>query len=242
MASNILLAESVLNWLSPFELMSLKQLNREHRDVITKEQQEKKKLVVLLDKDKGWRDYARLWDQHPAVTHLSVPLDWRSDINLYLRPTLEYLTLHIQVAYGYSDWSEGLYIVNNDEICNQINKVGIFLAQNPDAALSSFCIEVDPVTKLHLELRDRVFVGYDRDGPMYEDMHWTTKTDSIPPLQYRSILSSEEDDIRIGSLVERLRDTKQWKEFSIPDQFFGTPFPMEAEENAWNNLEVLLDR
>lgn len=244
MASN-LLCDPVLHYLTPFELCKLKCLNKEHRDKITKHQQSIKQLDFRVDPMLGWAAHHKVYQQYTSLTSLTIEQGLQIPIGMYLRPSLEHLTYRIQLDLQYWPRYELFYIVNRDQIVQAIRDIWRFLHERPDAKLKSFRLEVHPSVHLRLVIPDGFITHYDRDGPLYEDMDWSTESSVYDPLLYRGLLAESglEDDARIADAVKKLKDCQEWKAFQIPEGFCGSPLPSEEDTAVlWELVGELLKR
>jgi hypothetical protein len=225
-----LLSDPMLQMLTPLDLIKVRQLCKDSRDVVEEYRKTQSSFVAEKESLSSWKARERLYSLYPAVRHLTVELGgWQSE-SMYLRPTIQSIHIVIPIELTHFEEYSEVYSRNYEEwrlrniwdfvgtLSNLIN----FLEANPQAELHTVRISFHSTVKLVWEDAGRTCVGYDRGGPIYETFDVWVETNSSSPTDYLWLIESPNPDMEDAPYVlERLVGLRKWKLFEIPDVFPG---------------------
>ena len=221
MTSNLLLCDPVLQWLEPDELMRVKQLNKECSSYISQKIQSQKHFHVRQSSLLSAKARSKLYESYPEIEALTFEAYHLNSLASYLRPSIQSLNLILPLWIGEQRFGPKLsyYLINDGDIHRALNDVISYL-EKPETKLNRLEISFASKTGIMFTYSNATFCGYDKYGPMYEDLDMTKYTVDVPPLEYFQILEPSQIEL-IEKKVLALVAKRQWKQITLPYHFPG---------------------
>lgn len=220
--TSVLLSDPVLQLLSPLDLIKVRQVCKESRDVVEQHRATQSHYTVQKECNLPWKTRERLYSLYPSVKHLTLELGGNESAKMYLRPTLQsiHLTFPIQITrlQDYNEW----YLRNTWDFTESLLELCVFLEAHPEAELYTVRLSFQSTVKLFWEDEGEDFIGYDRDGPLYEKYDLSIKIQSKSPEDYLWLIEPRQLDLKeIQAALTKLVGLRKWKRFEMPEAFPG---------------------
>lgn len=215
--SNILLTDPVLHWLKPSELIHFTLLSKKHKETIQEFIQHQRHYVVYEEYTLPKYSAHELYARFPSVEKLTVHLSYLNRVADYLRPSLRSLTIVFPLFF-YQDRDTFHYSLGNlsgfTDACKEIQS---FLESTPESQLKELTLSFSSNVSVMFVYRNRYRIGYDRFGPLYEDMETTKVIEDVPAWQFLSLI--DEADWNLLMLhVNSLVSLANWNRITLPYQ------------------------
>ena len=224
----LLTSDCLLQWLEPVMLFQLGQVNRHCRAVIKEHQRTQTKYTLDYTYTTPFSLQQAIYKQCPNIQHLSVRGYYPGS---FLRPSLQAVTLHLQMSLVRLKESGEWHLWNTWEFKKPLEELHSFLDKHPEAQLCELNIRLSKSVMLIFEDEHRFVVDYDRGGPIYETSDVNVETKEMDPALYFWIVEQIESLEEIRSLLKSLLQRRQWKRVGIPPEFPGAPGEEECEYN-----------
>jgi hypothetical protein len=111
-----------------------------------------------------------------------------------------------------------------------------FVEEHPSAKLESLHVSFDPSVSISYTVKNGLFAGYDRDGPMYEDADCSVKTTQFPPTSFLCLLK-EESRAKFDTAFHHLLEGHVWASVSFPPEL--QLYETDQAEEIWTYLRSL---
>jgi hypothetical protein len=217
-----LLSDPMLHMLSPLDLIKMRQLCKEARDVVENHRATQSYFVAEKESMYPWKEREHLYSLYPAVRNLTVELGGWQDTKMYLRSTIQTIHLSFPLEFtrlkDYNEW----YLRNTWNFETPLTQLADYLEANPDAELHSVRFSFQPLVKFILEDAEDTCIDYDKGGPIYESNDVWVKTQSSSPEDYFWLVEPSQRTLEdISEALTRLAGLRRWKLFEIPEAFPG---------------------
>jgi hypothetical protein len=220
MTSNLLLCDPVLEWLEPDDLMRVKQLNKECSSYVSQKIQSQKHFHVRQSSLLSAKARTTLYESYPEIESLTFEAYHLNSLASYLRPNIQSLHLILPLWIGEQRFGPKLsyYLINDGDIHRVFDDLISYLEKTPETKLNRLEISFASKTGILFTYYNAIFCGYDKYGPMYEDLDMTKDTVDVPPLEYFTILEPSQIEL-IEKKVLALVAKRQWKQITLPYHF-----------------------
>ncbi len=217
-----LLSDPMLAMLEPIDLVRLRQISKEARDVVETHRKTQSHYTVREKPSVPWKQHLKLYSLYPSVKHLTLELAGLDLLGVYLRPTLQSLHLKIPLQIerrkDYNEW----YLRNTWDFEHAFHTLRDYLDSHPEAQLTSFQMSFQPKVTFILEDGGETIVDYDRDGPIYEGFDVWVETDKVKPSEALWLVETLNHSLREASEdLQALAAKRKWKSFVVPEELPG---------------------
>jgi hypothetical protein len=240
MASERLLLDPLLQWLTPMEIHRLRGVDKLCKKTIDAYEATKRSYKVQDDFGVGWPKQERLYNLYPKIQTLK--FDTEYGIKPYLRPTLESIHLVVRLRVDY-DVETGLLTLSPlfvEQVLDTFEYLLEFYDTVPNRQFKNFTLSLKEEVGFHFTIPDGLHVGYDKDGPLYEDMDCYPRTDEFSPALLLSMVSNTyaecSDDERepYDLVMSRLWDVTEYACVKFSSIVLPACFPGASETNCAN--------
>lgn len=167
--ASILLTDPLLQWLEPAERHRVRSLNREHRDAIDAHTATQTSYTVRMHPALPWRSRQALYKRYPKVQTLIFECGGPDKLEEYLHPNLKSISLVVPISVVYGERHRFSPDASfREAIVPPLKALSDFM-KNPGRVLQSLEISFAPTVNIWYTRKNAIRVGYDRDGPLYED-------------------------------------------------------------------------
>lgn len=214
-----LLSDPMLALLEPMDLVKVRQINKEARDVVEDHRTTQSYYTVREKPSVPWKQHRKLYSLYPSVKHLTLELAGWDLLGEFLRPTLQ--SLHVKIPLqlerrkDYDEW----YLRNTWDFEHTFHVLRDYLDSHPEAELRCFQVSFQPTVTFILEDGGETIVDYDRDGPIYEASDVWVETEKVKPSEALWLLETLDASLREASEdLQALAVARKWKSFILPEE------------------------
>ncbi len=240
MPSNLLL-DPLMSMYSTKELLKLKQVNKEYASSINNYIKAHRHFSVLGSSSDPWGTRMRLYSMFPKIEHLTLEVNYQNNLTDYLRPHTQRLDLviplHLEEERDTSEYS----LINTNCIVTALQDLLTYIQANP-SSLKELTISFSPKVNVTFLYLNQYIVGFDRHGPVYDDMELTKSLKVIAPAEFLVFLPCITQRL-LRSIFLDIAKHPTWKKITVPYHFPGAQEILGAQyTDIFEKSEELIER